>query len=1187
MEKEKRQDLQFSCEKIELYLENNRAEGSFRVKSREGKALKGYLTCTDPRLRINPVKFQGEVIEIQVSFAERGLPLGEAVEGTLVFISNCGEALLPYAIRQQEMRLESSLGEIRNLFHFTNLARSSWDEAVSLFFRPEFSAVLESARGEEREIYRGLQSAGKEQCVEEFLLAIRKKTPVVYRVESQVLTFENVEADQKEEIRIDKEGWGYTKLYLKKEGEFLSLEKDCLDEADFLGNSCRLPIYLHAHRLHRGKNYGAIILEHAYGSVTIQIEVNQNQHHRMRVAIEKRRSLKQMKVQLTELYMEFRAKRIAASRWRKETQQILEKMRYMDERNPQPKLFMAHLHISSDKPLEGKWLLDRAGRLVQEEKDPVAYAYYLYLTTLLEGKEEHQEEVRERVRELYYRKESSWQIAWLMLHLSREFYGSAGTASSTSTVNGVMKKWDFLLEVFQAGCTSPVLYTEAVMLLNFQPTLLMELGSIELRILRFGQSRGMLSEEVKGIVQYLSLREKEYSESLFRLLEAICLTEDNPGMLQSLCSLLIKGNKKENRYFFWYERAICEGLKITRLYEYYMLSLDRTKKIDIPRMVLLYFSYESNLSYPNAAYLYRYVHEQREAMEDLYLAYAPRIERFMLKQLHSGKINRDLGYLYEHLLVPDMLTPDNAFALEKIMFIHSFSTSEEKDERLIVVHRHLKEEASGEFYRGRTRLTLLGKNYLLFRENRWGERFLVDREDYPSAFVDLSVLSARIGAYISDRPGVALYLCEEAGGWQPVREENEEHFAFLSQCLEVREEEKQSLRSRLVEYYEETDKMLCLDNWLESCTPDFLSRKEAGKLIDRLLSRGYYEKAYRFVLDYGPEEINPKALVRIGTYMLEEENQEKENLLWLMDTAFTKGKYNLPLLNFLAENYRGSSRQMILLFKAVRDFGGESYGLSERILAQQLFSKTWDEEDAEVFKAYVAGGAKTALETAFLTWCSREYLADAREMDGYFIRDILRVYGRQDRLHPANHLACLKYFALHQEERRPEEEEIVKRFLWEAVKRREWHFSFLSAYEDYPEMEILSDKSTLFYQGSPGEQVVLHYRRKAQGGEDEMYRPQPMDELYGGNFSREFVLFSGEELEYYITAEQENQEQLTQKGVLKRKREPEEEAKSRYGRINRMAKALGQGKYTETEELLEEYWRMEDLVERAFQNECR
>lgn len=102
-----------------------------------------------------------------------------------------------------------------------------------------------------------------------------------------------------------------------------------------------------------------------------------------------------------------------------------------------------------------------------------------------------------------------------------------------------------------------------------------------------------------------------------------------------------------------------------------------------------------------------------------------------------------------------------------------------------------------------------------------------------------------------------------------------------------------------------------------------------------------------------------------------------------------------------------------------------------------------------------------------------------------------------------------------------------------------------------------------------------------------MYRPQPMDELYGGNFSREFVLFSGEELEYYITAEQENQEQLTQKGVLKRKREPEEEAKSRYGRINRMAKALGQGKYTETEELLEEYWRMEDLVERAFQNECR
>ena len=34
--------------------------------------------------------------------------------------------------------LNSSVGPIRNLFHFANLAKSNWKEAVRLFYRPEF-----------------------------------------------------------------------------------------------------------------------------------------------------------------------------------------------------------------------------------------------------------------------------------------------------------------------------------------------------------------------------------------------------------------------------------------------------------------------------------------------------------------------------------------------------------------------------------------------------------------------------------------------------------------------------------------------------------------------------------------------------------------------------------------------------------------------------------------------------------------------------------------------------------------------------------------------------------------------------------------------------------------------------------------------------------------------------------------
>lgn len=1160
-------DLLYSCERIEAEPVDGIVENGFTVESKSGKMIKGYLVCTDPRMKVEPTKFQGEKIDFSLTFDANGLPQGGEARGSLSFISNRGEKQIPYLIRHSRIKLESSLGEIRNLFHFANLARTSWNEAVKLFFQPDFSEILSTAQEEERELYRGLVGTQKEQAVEEFLQGIRKKKPVTYKVESTILHFENIEEDRKEELKIEKDGWGYTKVYLKTEGDFLSLEKDCLGDSDFLGNCCMFPLYLHANRLHQGKNYGQIFFEYAYGCLILQVEVWQNQHHRMRIAIEKRRSLKRMKAQLTNLYVDFRAKRIAAPRWRKETESLLEKMRGTDERNPHSKLFMAHLYITSDKQLEARWLLDRVGKNLQEEKDPITYAYYLYLTTLLKEDGEYQEFVGQKITELYYGEKGSWQIAWLMLYLSHEL------SSNTQ------KKWEFLLEVFQSGCTSPVLYTEAVMLLNYQPTLLMELEPVQLRILHFGQKRNMLSAEVKGVLQYLALREKEYSDSLRRLLEDICTREENLPMLQSLCSLLIKGNKREKRYFPWYEKAVYGGLKITRLYEYYMMSLDQPKKIDIPRMVLMYFSYESSLSYPNAAYLYRYVYENREDLEELYLVYAPKIERFLLKQLYEERINEDLGYLYEHILVPAMLTPDNAAALERVMFLHSFVTTDRRDERLIVVPKHQKEESAYDFHQKEARVFLPGKNYLLFREDGRGQRFLVPQEEYPKAFLSLSALAPQIGGQVDGALGVALYICEDRGGWQPIQPENERQFIFLSESPALLETEQQRLRSHLLDYYYEKDKMGMLDNWLEECSPDALGEGEQKKLIHYLVSRGFYEKAYEFILGFGPERMEPKALVRISTYMLEEEKQNPENLLWLIDTAFQKGKYNLPMLNFLTRHYRGTCEQMLPLFRAARDFDVESYELSENLLMQMLFSQTELAEDLEVFKAYVAGGAKTPLEAAFLTWRAKAFLWERRELEEYLVRDIARVYRRGFKLYPITHLAYLKYYARHQKEEA--DKELVQIFLREAVEKTEWHLPFLLEYKNYPELESLLDKSILFYQGKPGERIVLHYCKNGSE-EEEVYTRENMEELYGGVYSAEFILFSGEELRYYIICEQDNQEQMMGSGVLTKKWEEGERAESRYGLINRMAEYLQLEEFDQTEQLLEEYWKKEYLTEEIF-----
>ena len=91
------------------------------------------------------------------------------------------------------------------------------------------------------------------------------------------------------------------------------------------------------------------------------------------------------------------------------------------------------------------------------------YKRQLYLTTLLHPDEDYIEEVTGQVEEIYRRGRSSWRAAWLLLYLSREYSRSASG------------KWIFLEKQFQYGCTSPVLYIEALLMLNHNPAVLRKL----------------------------------------------------------------------------------------------------------------------------------------------------------------------------------------------------------------------------------------------------------------------------------------------------------------------------------------------------------------------------------------------------------------------------------------------------------------------------------------------------------------------------------------------------------------------------------------------------------------------------------------------------------------------------------------------------------------------------------------
>ena len=116
-------------------------------------------------------------------------------------------------------------------------------------------------------------------------------------------------------------------------------------------------------------------------------------------------------------------------------------------------------------------------------------------------------------------------------------------------------------------------------------------------------------------------KEKYYSPALFDTLRRIYEKTPSPSLLQAICSLLIKGNRIGREYAQWYRAGVEQDLRVTRLYEYFMNSLDPEEETQIPRSALMYFAYQSNLDQEHLAFLYAYIQKHRAEFPELYQTY--------------------------------------------------------------------------------------------------------------------------------------------------------------------------------------------------------------------------------------------------------------------------------------------------------------------------------------------------------------------------------------------------------------------------------------------------------------------------------------------------------------------------------------------------------------------------------------
>ncbi len=1171
--------LDFSCAKLELAMHKGEVcEGSFLVYSSGEGVTQGFVSATDMRMECVTSEFAGSSEEIFYCFHGEHLEEGDVIKGNFCIVSNQGEYYLPFVITVEHHTPVSSIGNVKNLFHFANLAKSNWLEAVALFYSPEFISVLGGSDRQFYDCYRGLSVyPGNEQNMEEFLVQINKKQRVGFLVRENSIVKELDTAAYgvtETELNIMKNGWGYTALQVECEGDFLFTEKEFLCDDDFLGNRCTLPVFIDAQLCRDGRNFGRIYIYNSHTSIIIPVTVRVGEESAAR---RERLQRKREIVRLMECYQDFRMKKIGSGVWLRETGELVEAMASRDDGDVAARLFQAQLFISGERYNEADWILKHVGDAMENMGggSDTLYAYYLYLTTLLEREEKYVNEVTSQVEQLYGRDRSNWRIAWLLLYLSEEYNKTAAA------------KWDFLEKQFKRGCSSPVLYIEGLHLLNSNPTLLRKLDDYALQVLYYGARQDGLIQEVVEQLLYLTGRGRDFSPVLLKLLQRLYEKKRDVRILQEICTLLIRGSRVGQAYFEWYEAGVEAQLRITNLYEYYMMSIDLQTAKELPRIVLMYFSYQSNLDLAHSAFLYWYVVQHRAELGELYESYRPRMEHFVVDQIQKERISRHLAGLYQELLAPAMVDEQTAKSLAKLLFAHRVCVEDLRLKKMIVYQPGNLRESVYPLQDGSTWAPLYGNDCTILFEDAYGNRFVRDVEYTLEKLMIPGRYLRLISGMVRDCPELDIYLNEHERETEMLSAEVQERALRLAGSGQVDGYIRRRLYLKVLQYYYDTDNMCALDSCLEAVPEEEFSQEERAGVLRYMVLRGKNAAAWNWILEFGPAFVEPKILLRLVSERIQSlEGAEDAALVQAALCAFRQGKYDSCIVRYLAEHAHSTIKELRDIWKAACSFGVDAYRLSERILLQMLFSGAFVGERTAIFEYYVERGADSRIEEAFLSRCAYDYFVKEKLTDAIVFREIRKMYVQQETIQRVCKLAFLKYYAENIREVSEELLTVIGEFLQELLVEK-IHLNFFRCYAGmkFPQefmLRDMMDKTIVEYRAQPGAKVCIHYVIMKEDGESSEYLTEPMREVYGGMCFKEFVLFFGESLQYYITEERNGEEQLTESGNLQKSDIRGNGAEWRYEMLNDILISRTLEDFDTLDSLLDEYCRREYLGENLF-----
>lgn len=1140
--------------------------------------VKGLVYSDNFRVVLENDSFFGVETILHYTVNTKGLEAGEILDGQFDIVSNAGEFSIPYSFKAVNLTIESSIGPIHNLFHFANLAQVAMYEACSVFVRDDFEEVFLKNDMALCAIYRSLfTETDIAASIEEFLIAVKKKQPVAFKIvdengrecEENLIKYSDPEQDYHDTMIIHKSTWGYVKIPVVCDAEFIQAEREFITSDDFAGSRFELGYIIKKDMLHAGKNYARIIIGSGSNAAVREILIEISRKESAKEKSQEYSVNLHTKVEITKLYIGFRTRRINVKEWAEASTGILENAIAKLPDEPLYKIMQAQIYCIEERYENAAWLLGVVKDDVMQDTDSLLYCYFLYVNSLYRREPEYTKEVCAILRKKQDYGSKSWELLWMLFYLDNDYNRNQSI------------KLARIKELFHGGCRSPIVYLEACSIINSQPVFLRIFDEFERQVINFGCKYDIITEKTAKHICEVGQYEKSVSKTYLRILMILYRKYKSDDMLMVLCEHLIRNQMRGPAYFKIYETCILRGLRITRLYEFYMDCIDPEYDRLLPKMVLMYFSYNNQLNPSQKAFLYANIINNLPKNDQIRLTYAPQMEQFAIEQLKQGQISNNLVTIYKDIWNEALINESTATAAARLLFAYKLVCFDDSIKNVIVRHKELNREVVVPVIDNVACISIYTEGCSVAFEYEDGTRARDSVHYELERLMHMPESEEAVYNMIPEDIFLRIYYYEQNRKYH----KSNINSLMLKESLigspDITPVFAMEIQNALIEYYHDKYTGDDFKSRAEALFARNLTQKQSAMLIETCISNGLYEHAYDTALAYGIQDVSVKRLYRLCRHMLEFATEAGSMFLTQMCWhVFKDRKYDAPMLEYLQRTFNGTTDQMLDLWRACKGFESNAYELEERIVAQMIFTRSNIERLAPVFESYYEQGAKERVIEGYIAYMSYEFFIKGRSVDEKIFKILESRIEYEDDVTDLCKLALLKYYSML--ESLTESRLARARNLLAYFCGKDMMFAFFQDFSDKLMLPYkVLDKTIVEYRTSPDNKVTIHY---APGdGKSGDYVSEVMNDTFMGIFTKAFTLFYGETIQFYITENINGEEKTSDSMSISCDRINMNVARGRYEYINDMLASRDSHDIVALNKLMREYC-VEDYVTKQLFN---